>query len=439
MQRDQATMIVRRLRDAGHEAFFAGGSVRDRLLGLEPSDYDIATSARPPQVEALFEKTIPVGRRFGIVIVHRAPDDFEVATFRADGPYLDGRHPASVRFASREEDALRRDFTINAMFEDPLTGQVIDLVGGRADLAAGVVRAVGEPSRRFAEDRLRMIRAVRFAARFGFRIEPATFAAIASDAARLAEVSAERIGEELIKILTEGGARQGFELLDASGLLRIVVPEMLEMKGCEQSADYHPEGDVFVHTLKCVEQLPAGCSPTLALGLLLHDVAKPRCAGVREGRRTFYGHSEMGADMATAVCRRLRYSNTTTERVAWLVAQHLRHTAARNMKPSTLKRFLRQEGIDELIELTRMDALASSGDLSHTDYCRARLAELSVEVLRPPRLLGGDDLLAIGLEPGPRFKEILTAVEEAQLEGRIASREQALAFVREHYLQGEAL
>lgn len=436
MLRDQATIVVRRLRDAGYEALFAGGCVRDRLLGLEPADYDVVTSARPPQVEALFEKTIPVGRRFGILIVQSGGFDFEVATYRSDGPYLDGRHPSSVRFASREEDALRRDFTINAMFEDPGTGEVIDLAGGRSDLAAGVIRAVGEPRRRFAEDRLRLIRAVRFAARFRFRIEEATFAAITEDSPHLADVAAERTGTEFAKILTEGGARLGFELLDATGLLGVLLPEMLELKGCEQSPDYHPEGDVFVHTLKCIEQLPASCTLTLALGLLLHDIAKPRCAGQRDGRRTFYGHSEMGAEMAREICHRLRYSGSTIERVAWLVAQHLRHTAASSMKPSTLKRFLRQDGIEELLELTRMDALASSGDLRHTDYCRAQLAALPDEALRPTRLISGDDLLAIGLTPGPQFKEILTAVEEAQLEGRIDSRDQALAFVRERCLAG---
>lgn len=432
--RDRAIDIVLRLREAGHEALLAGGCVRDRLLGTEPTDYDIATSATPEEIEALFDGTVAVGKRFGVIVIPDEQRDFEVATFRTDGPYLDGRHPSTVRFATAEEDARRRDFTINAMFEDPVAGRTIDLVGGRDDLDAGVIRAVGDPRERFAEDRLRMLRAVRFAARFGFEIDPPTFDAICEGAAELERVSAERIGDELVKLLTEGAARRGFELLDATGLLAVVVPEMLEMKGCEQSADHHPEGDVFVHTLACVEQLAAGCEPTLALGVLLHDVAKPPCAETIDGRHTFHGHTRLGAEMAEAICRRLRLGNAVTERVMMLVDQHLRHCSAADMKPSTLKRFLRQDGIEELLELTRIDTLAASGDLTHHDFCVASLAELPVETLRPPPLLGGADLIAMGLEPGPRFGEILDAVEEAQLDGAIGTHEEAVALVRERFL-----
>jgi poly(A) polymerase len=436
MLRERAVTIVRRLVDAGHEAVFAGGCVRDRLLGIDPLDYDIATSARPDEIEQLFERTLPVGRRFGIVVVPMEGHNYEVATFRVDGPYLDGRHPSSVRFADARSDAERRDFTINAMFEDPLGGDIIDYVDGRADLAAGVIRAVGDPSKRFAEDRLRMVRAVRFAARFGFRIDPATFAAIQDAAGRILEVSAERLNDEISKILTEGRARRGFELLDEAGLLAHILPELVPMKGCEQTSDFHPEGDVWTHTLCCLEQLPAGCSRTLAWGVVLHDVAKPATAGVRaDGRPTFYGHTRLGADMAVEICRRLRMSNAQCERIAFLVGQHLRHCSAPEMRSSTLKRFLRQEGIDELLQLARIDALGSNGNLSSYEYASARLDELSrtTEVLRPPALIDGDDLIAMGMKPGPRFRQILDQVEEAQLDGRLRSRDEAIAWVRERF------
>lgn len=428
--RNAAEGIVRRLRAAGFEAVFAGGCVRDRLLGLEPSDYDIATSARPEQVEALFERTIPVGKQFGIVIVVVDGANFEVATFREDGPYVDGRRPASVHFSDARSDALRRDFTINAMFEDPLGGEIIDYVGGRADLAAGVLRAVGDPKARFAEDRLRMIRAVRFATRFGFAIDPPTLAAVRAEPDRLAIVSAERIGEEIVRILTEGSAKAGFELLDQTGLLAVVLPEITAMKGCEQSPDHHPEGDVFVHTMLCLSHLPPACTETLALGVLLHDVAKPITAQVRDGRHTFYGHLERGAEMAAEICTRLRRSRAVTERVQFLVAQHLRHCSAPDMRPATLKRFLRQDGIDELLELTRIDGLSSNGDLAYYEFFRNALADLGADQARPTPLIDGNDLIELGMEPGPLFGRILDAIEDRQLEGTLTSRDQALEFVK---------
>jgi len=431
--RSAAEMIVRRLRTAGFEAVFAGGCVRDRLLGLEPSDYDIATSARPEQVETLFERTIPVGKQFGIVIVVIGGSSFEVATFREDGPYIDGRRPASVHFSDARRDALRRDFTINAMFEEPTSGDIIDYVGGRADLAAGIVRAVGEPQARFAEDRLRMIRAVRFAARFGFAIDSPTLAAIRAEPDRVAIVSAERIGEEIVRILTEGAAKSGFEMLDATGLLAVVLPEITAMKGCEQSPDYHPEGDVFVHTMLCLSHLPTGCSETLALGVLLHDVAKPVTAQLRDGRYTFYGHLERGAEMAVDICMRLRRSRAVTERVAFLVAQHLRHCAAPDMRPATLKRFLRQDGIEELLELTRIDGLSSNGDLAYYEFFRNALEEMGAEQARPLPLIDGNDLIELGMEPGPLFGLILRAVEDQQLDGTITTRDEALEFVRRRW------
>jgi tRNA nucleotidyltransferase/poly(A) polymerase len=432
--RDDAARIVRRLQEAGHQAVFAGGCVRDSLLGREPADYDIATSARPEQIEALFEHTVPIGRQFGILLVPGGSQHFEVATFRRDGGYIDGRRPVDVEFADIRTDAERRDFTINAIFEDPVSGEVLDFVGGRADLAAGVLRAVGDPDARFREDHLRLLRAVRFAARFGFPIEDATRAAIAASAGSIRRVSAERIGEEIVRMLTEGAARRAFELLDETGLLAEVLPEIDAMHGCEQSPESHPEGDVFVHTMLCLSHLPAGCSETLAFGVLLHDVAKPPCAATREdGKRTFHGHTRDGALMSEAILRRLRRSNQTIERVAFLVDQHLRHCNAQQMRASTLKRFLRQDGIDELMELTRIDALSSNGDLSHWEFCRRALDEMPAEQMKPAPLIRGDDLKALGIAPGPAFREILSAVEDAQLEGTLATREAALDFVRQHY------
>lgn len=431
MLRNKATAIVRRLQDAGHEAVFAGGCVRDKLLGIAPKDYDIATSATPDEVEALFERTLAVGRKFGIQIVQHEGHDFEVATFRKDGSYVDGRRPESVEFTSSIEDSARRDFTINALFEDPIADAVIDHHGGRADLESGIVRAVGDAAARFAEDRLRLIRAIRFAARFDFVIEPGTAAAITAAAAAINDVSAERLGDELTKILTQGNVRRAFTLMDETGLLGELLPEIAAMKGIEQSPDYHPEGDVFVHTLLCLHQLGHDCSPTLAYGVLFHDIAKPTTAELRGDKHTFYGHTNLGADMAEEVCRRLRLSNATIERVRFLVEQHLRHTDAAGMKTSTLKRFLRQEGIEELLELTRIDAVSSNGDLRHYEYCRQQLEELPEDVVRPARLVTGRDLIAMGMKPGPDFSRILDEIEDAQLEGRVTTREEALAYLRE--------
>ena len=428
-----ATELVRRLRAAGHEAYLAGGCVRDRLLGREPLDYDIATSASPEAVQALFPRTIPVGIQFGVVLVVASGTPVEVATFRSDAAYVDGRRPSAVHFGSAREDALRRDFTINALFLDPLTGDIVDFVGGEADLRAGVIRAIGDARARIAEDRLRMLRAVRLAARLGFTIEPMTLEAIRAASSTVTDMAAERIGDEVVKILTEGAARRGFELMAETGLLATVLPEVACMHGVEQSADYHPEGDVLRHTLLAIEQLPAGAPETLALGLLLHDVGKPVTAARRSDRITFYGHATVGADMAVAVCQRLRRSRATWERVAYLVRNHLRLVDAPEMRLSTLKRMLRHEGFDELLTLARMDALASNRDLRYVEYCERRRAELACEEIRPPRLLGGDDLIALGHQPGPRLGEILRALEEAQLEGEVTSRADAERFVRSRF------
>ena len=434
--RAEATAIVRRLRAAGYDALFAGGCVRDEILGRTPKDYDVATSAPAERVLDLFPGSLPVGVQFGVVLVRAGEHRIEVATFRRDGIYLDSRHPVSVEFGTAEEDAARRDFTINGMFLDPLDGRVIDYVGGRADLDARVVRAIGDPRQRFDEDRLRMLRAVRLAARLDFAIDPETWKAIDADAATITRIAWERIGDEIEMILAEGAAKRGFELLHASGLLAAVLPEVAAMEGVEQSPDHHPEGDVLRHTLLVIDQL-RDPTETLALGALLHDVAKPVCAERRvvngAERITFYGHTDRGAEMAIDVCQRLKRSRAVWDRVAWLVRNHLKLVNAPQMRAATLKRFLREDGIEELLELARMDALAASGDLQYWDFCRAQLAALSVEEMHPPRLVSGDDLIALGHQPGPQFGTILHAVEEAQLEGTLTDRDAALAWVRAHY------
>jgi poly(A) polymerase len=430
--RERAIFVVQRLRQEGHQAYFAGGCVRDMLLGKAPQDYDIATSAKPEDIQGVFPDTVPVGAQFGVILVLVDGQPFEVASFRHDGPYLDGRRPSEVRYGSLQEDVLRRDFTINGMFYDPIEDRVIDLVEGRKDLERRRVRAIGDAAQRFSEDRLRMLRAVRFAASLQFEIDAATFAAIRRMAAAITTIAWERIGDELTRILTEGGARRGFELLDESGLLKIILPEIDALKGTWQSPDYHPEGDVFTHTLLLLDHLEAP-SETLAYGCLLHDVAKPFCFRQEGERVTFYGHTEKGAAMAEEILRRLKRSRAVGERVSYLVRNHLRHVQAPQMRLSTLKRFLREEGIDELLELTRIDALSSNGDLSYYEYCRQRLTELEDEEIRPAPLVRGDDLIAMGLAPGPLFADILRQVEDQQLGGELKSREQALEWVKQNY------
>jgi poly(A) polymerase len=435
-QREKAIAIVKRLKEEGHEAYLAGGCVRDVLLAKSPQDYDIATSAKPDAVKKIFSKTIDVGAQFGVTLVLSDGDSFEVATFRWDGPYLDGRRPSEVRFAGMREDILRRDFTINGMMYDPVGDRVIDLVGGREDLSRRLIRAIGEPRERFQEDRLRMIRAVRFAASLGFTIEENTLKAIREESASITQVSWERIGEEITRLLTEGGARRGFELLDESGLLPAVLPEAARMKGVEQTPDYHPEGDVFVHTLLILEQisnLKSQISETLAYGALLHDIAKPVCIEKHGERITYYGHTEKGAEMAIEILKRLKRSRSVWERVAYLVKNHLRHTQAAKMRVGTLKRFLGEEGIEELLDLTRLDALASNGDLQYYDFCRKKLEEFKHEEIHPEPLLTGKDLIAVGFSPGPLFHDILERLHEAQLEGELRTREQALEWVRKQY------
>jgi poly(A) polymerase len=352
-----------------------------------------------------------------------------VASYRHAGPYLDGRRPSAVRYGTLEEDIHRRDFTINGMVYDPLADRVIDLVGGQEDLRRGLVRAIGDPQGRFEEDRLRMIRAVRFAASLKFAIDPPTFAAIQRLAPSIAVISGERIGAEITRILTEGGARRGFELLDQSGLLQVILPEIVAMKGTAQTPDYHPEGDVFAHTLLLLSHLESP-TETLAYGCLLHDVAKPICIRQEGQRITFYGHTEQGAEMAETILKRLKRGREVWERVAYLVRNHLRQVQAPQMRLSTLKRFLREDGIEELLELARIDALSSNGDLSYYRFCQERRGELKDEEIRPQPLVRGGDLIQLGCKPGPRFKEILRQVEDAQMGGELRSRDEAIEWIK---------
>ncbi|MBM4266516.1 MAG: CCA tRNA nucleotidyltransferase [Deltaproteobacteria bacterium] len=427
-----AEQIAAKLRRAGYEALFAGGYVRDRLLGVEGTgDIDVATSAPPAVVQKLFRRTVDVGIQFGVVRVLEDGLDTEVATFRSDGAYPDHRHPAEVHFTDPRGDASRRDFTINGMFLDPETDEVLDFVGGRADLETGVIRAIGDPEARFDEDRLRLLRAVRFAARFGFSIEPRTWESLVGHAGSIRQIAWERIGDEIVKILREGRARRGFELLAESGLLDAVLPEVSAMRGVAQSPEHHPEGDVLVHTLLCLEKIESERhDEALALAVLLHDVAKPMTASRGDdGRIRFYGHCEQGGAMAREIVRRLRRSRETGERVAWLIENHLRHIEAPRMRVATLKRFLGEPDIESLLELVRIDASSASGDLAPWRFCVDRRAELSCEEIRPAPLLRGRDLLELGYSPGPSFRALLDEALDAQLEGVFASREDARAWV----------
>ena len=435
--RELAEGICRTLKGVGHQAYLVGGCVRDIQLGREPVDYDVATDATPDRVQQLFPRSLAVGAQFGVVVVTDDARQVEVATFRSDVGYSDGRHPDRVVFAtSAEQDVQRRDFTINALLMDPETNQVLDYVGGINDLRVGIIRAIGKPDERFREDKLRMVRAVRFAARFHYAIQAGTFTAILKLAPEIGQVSTERLRDELTKLLTEGAARRGFELLDETRLLPNLLPEISQMKGVEQPPQFHPEGDVWTHTLLMLEQLQPGCSPTLAWGVLLHDVGKPPTftpAPGPEGRIRFDEHVEVGTRMAEEICKRLRFSNEDTEQIAALVANHLRFKDVGRMKPATLKRFVRLNRFEEHLELHRLDCLSSHRKLESYDFVRRFLAETPPEEVRPARLLTGDDLKEMGFRPGPAFRQILDAVEEAQLNGRIHTRDEAVQVVRESF------
>jgi poly(A) polymerase len=435
--RDLANRICATLRGRGYQAYLVGGCVRDIVLGREPVDYDVATDATPGEVAQIFPRSLSVGAQFGVVVVTANSVQVEVATFRSDVGYSDGRHPDRVEYSKTpRDDVRRRDFTINALLLDPESNEVLDFVGGREDLRARIIRAIGDPDARFREDKLRMMRAVRFAARFGYSIESATFEAIQKHAAQINEVSAERIRDELTKLLTEGAARRSFELLDETGLLEQVLPEIARMKGVEQPPQFHPEGDVWRHTLLMLAGLVPRASATLGWGVLLHDVGKPptfKPPSGPAGRIRFDEHVEVGTAMAIEICRRLRFSNEDTEQIAELVANHLRFKDVPQMKASTLKRFVRLNRFEEHLELHRLDCTASHGHLENYEFVRRFLAETPVEEVRPPRLVTGNDLKGLGFRAGPLFKSILDALEEAQLNGKIRNRKEALEFVEESF------
>jgi len=429
---EDACGIIAKLADAGYTSYLVGGFVRDKVRGVPPEDYDIATAARPEDIQKLFKQTIPVGVSFGVVLVVVNGLPYEVATFRSDIGYSDGRHPDSVRFSGPKEDVLRRDFTINGMFYDPGTDCVIDYVGGKEDIEKRLIRTIGDPEERFAEDKLRLLRAPRFAAKLDYKIEPQTANAIRKHAAEITGVSAERIREEISKILIGPHPRRGIELAGDFGLLKHILPEIETMKGVPQPAEFHPEGNVWEHTMLAFDHLPASPEIELAMAALLHDVGKP-LTFKEEDRIRFNGHAEIGAELTEKIMRRLRFSKNQQDLVVDLVRQHHKFMEVQNMRPSTLKRFLRTERFDLHLELHRIDCIASHGNLENYEFCRARIEEFSKQAenaLHPVLLLSGDDLIEMGLKPGPEFGRILKELEDAQLEGSVVTREDAISLVR---------
>ena len=433
-----AREIAARLRESGHIAYFAGGCVRDMVRGLTPKDYDVVTDARPEAVQTLFPRTFAVGAHFGVIIVLEKGFQFEVATFRSDDAYIDGRHPSAVHFSSPEEDAQRRDFTINGMFYDPVAEKLIDFVGGCADIDAKLVRAIGDPARRFAEDRLRMLRAVRFATVLDYQIDKNTWDALVANASSINQISAERIRDELMRIFQSPNRVRGWDLLDGSGLMRAILPELDAMKGVLQPEQFHPEGDVFVHTRLMLQLLPAEVSVPLVFAVLFHDVAKPVTATVdKTGRIRFNEHDRIGAEMTEAIMRRLRFSGAEIEATVEMVRQHMVFKDAPKMRVAKLKRFMARCTFDEELELHRVDCESSHRILDNYEFLLRKREEFANEPIIPPPLVRGDDLIALGLKPGPKFGEILEAVETRQLEGTLRTREEALEWVKREYLSGK--
>jgi poly(A) polymerase len=445
-EREFAVKVVQRLQEAGYQALWAGGCVRDELLGLIPKDYDVATDARPEVVRKLFPRNVAVGISFGVVEVlgprgPAGPLKVQVATFRQewyDPETGDGRRPDEVVFSSAREDALRRDFTINGMFFDPVRSELLDYVGGQEDLRAHVLRAIGDPRERFAEDKLRLLRAVRMATRFGLEVEPGTAAAVKEMAPQITVVSAERIAQELRGLLVDPQRARGVRLLDELGLAGPILPELLPMKGLPQGLPAAPTGDLWAHVLRVMEMLGPAPGFPLALAVLLHDVGKPRTVGRTPDRYTFYYHEHVGARMADEICLRLKLSNDEREQAVWLVEKHQVLCDARHMRRSTLKPLLAHRWIGPLLALHRADALACGRGTDHVDYCEQLLREWDEAELNPPPVLRGDDLLALGLKPGPLYKRLLDAVREAQLEGTVTTRDQALALVKRLLKEGSA-
>jgi poly(A) polymerase len=426
-----AVEIVRALKSAGHEAFLVGGCVRDFLRGVEPKDFDVATSARPEQVEKLFSKTIPVGVQFGVQIVLRGDIPYEVATFRTDGDYKDGRHPQGVSFSNPKEDALRRDFTVNGIFYDPISEKVIDYVDGERDLKAKKIRAIGDPVKRFTEDKLRILRAIRFAVNLGFEVEPETMTAIRALAKQIHEVSPERIRDELIKLFTGPDPGRGLLLLDEAGLLPVILPEVEQMKGVQQPPEFHPEGDVFIHTKLVLDQVPNAPVP-VALGALLHDIGKPPTFKIAE-RIRFDGHDRVGMQMAVKICKRLKFSNDQTDAIAEVVGGHMRFKDVKQMRLATLKRFMAKPTFSDELAMHRADCMASHKDISNWEFLKQKLLEIPAEQIKPKPLLTGTDLLNAGYPAGPEMGRILKAVEEKQLEQELTGADEALAWVKKEF------
>jgi putative nucleotidyltransferase with HDIG domain len=428
-----AESMVRRLTNAGYESVFAGGCVRDSLLGVEPKDYDVATSARPEDVLKLFPGGNTVGAHFGVILVREHGHSIEIATFRTDGDYQDGRRPDSVAFASAEEDAQRRDFTINGMFFDPVSGEVVDHVGGRADLQQGVIRAIGDPGQRFAEDYLRLLRAIRFASRFGFSIDPNTWAAICAEANNITKISPERIRDELDRIWTSPAEKrvQGFDLLVDSGLMIAILPEILDLQGCEQPPQWHPEGDVFVHTRIMLGLLPDDASLPLVLSVLFHDIAKPATYSYDPGedRIRFNGHDKLGAEMSESILRRLRYSNEVIEAVYSGVENHMNFKDVQKMRTSKLKRFMARPHFDDEMELHRVDCSSSNGMLDNYEFLQEKAQAFANEPLIPERLVTGKDLMDHGWSAGPALGKILREIQDLQLEGSLTTRDEVLEWL----------
>ncbi|MGI8601626.1 MAG: CCA tRNA nucleotidyltransferase [Verrucomicrobiales bacterium] len=430
--RAEAEKIVRRLREGGHEAVFAGGCVRDLLRGVSPHDYDIATSARPSEVERIFPHSLSVGAHFGVMIVKSGSGAFEVATFREDGLYLDGRRPEDVRFSDAQRDAQRRDFTINGLFYDPIEDRVIDYVGGQRDLEGRVLRAIGDAKARFSEDHLRLMRAVRFAAVLDFTIEGATWAALSEAAPSIRHIAEERVRQELVKTLEHPRRVSGFDLLCESGLMEHILPEIIALKGCEQPPQFHPEGDVFVHTRLMLSKLPPEAPIALVLAALLHDIGKPatRCWDPLAQRFRFNEHDKVGARMTEAILRRLRFPNLITDAVVEMVGQHMAFMNVQQMRTSKLRRFMARDTFAHELELHRVDCLGSHGQLDNYEFLEAKLEEFAREPLIPPRLVTGHDLMEVGIPPGPQLGGLLKEIESRQLEGTLRTKDEALAWVR---------
>jgi poly(A) polymerase len=425
-----ALAIAKTLQKNGYTAYFAGGCVRDHLRGQKPQDFDIATTATPEEVEKLFRRTIPVGKQFGVMIVIEDEIPFEVATFRCEGGYQDGRHPTHVSFTQPEEDAKRRDFTVNGMFYDPFARKVIDFVEGMKDLPLKVIRAIGDPAARFEEDKLRLLRAIRFASTLGFEIEKKTWEALRKKVSKIREVSPERIREELVKIFTRSGAARGYVLLSESGLMKEILPEVEAMRGVEQPEKFHPEGDVYEHTRLLLEHLHPPVSTILAFSALFHDIGKPKTSAIRKGRLTFYEHSEAGVKIAAAIMRRLRFANEEIDGVSECVANHMKFMDVQKMRPGKLKQFISRPYFEEEMELHRVDCTASHGMLDNLTFLREKLKEYEHEELKPKPLVTGHDLIALGMKPGRAMKPILDEALVLQLEGRFKNREDALEWLK---------